>query len=267
MGQTLENLDAGALRAGWIGDFMWLDLNGNGLQDDDEPGLDRVQVELQGDAGGSWKTAASTRTDADGWYELGPVRPGAYRLRVTLPSETFPTQPQPELSEINSKLPWRISPVLDTEPFQVRTGQRLRNQDAGFVSMAWAAENGWAAQSDGNIWIPPASDEVNTPSPTASPALEGTLLCQFSGEGARVMLFLAEGTLGAPLAEGVSDAEGRVLFEGLAPGWYRLFAVLPEEAALAGPPPPDTLWPGQWREDVRLEAGQEARLDWLDSEP
>src|SRR5262245_9823720 len=54
----------GAL-CGSIGDRVWLDENGNGIQDDGEPGVEGVTVEAEICGGG---LAATTTTDANGNY-------------------------------------------------------------------------------------------------------------------------------------------------------------------------------------------------------
>ncbi|MGV3721866.1 MAG: SdrD B-like domain-containing protein, partial [Actinomycetota bacterium] len=48
--------------SGSIGDFVWLDIDGDGVQDDGEPGIGGVTVTLGGDASGT------TTTDVNGFY-------------------------------------------------------------------------------------------------------------------------------------------------------------------------------------------------------
>jgi hypothetical protein len=67
-----------------IGDFVWNDLDGDGLQDAGEPGAPGVLVQL-------WNAAKTqlldqTTTDGNGHYSLtGPTVPGQYRVRAVLP--------------------------------------------------------------------------------------------------------------------------------------------------------------------------------------
>jgi hypothetical protein len=66
-----------------IGNFVWNDLNANGLQDPGEPGVAGVTVQL-------WNSAKSQIldtdiTDANGAYTVVAPLPGNYRLRVVLP--------------------------------------------------------------------------------------------------------------------------------------------------------------------------------------
>ena len=77
----LENLCAVA----YIGDRVWQDANGNGVQDAGEPGMGGVRVVLQDDAG---TTVATATTDGNGIYQfaLPPNTPG---YRVVLDPANF----------------------------------------------------------------------------------------------------------------------------------------------------------------------------------
>jgi hypothetical protein len=65
---------------GTIGNFIWNDLNGNGIQDLGEPGIPGVAVALSGPGG-----ARSVTTDANGLYQFTNLRAGAYSIAVTAP--------------------------------------------------------------------------------------------------------------------------------------------------------------------------------------
>jgi hypothetical protein len=66
-----------------IGNFVWLDNNMNGLQDEGEPGIPNVTVHLF-DCEDS--LIASTLTDADGFYIFGGLWPGDYYVKFDLPA-------------------------------------------------------------------------------------------------------------------------------------------------------------------------------------
>jgi len=65
---------------------VWLDINGNGVQDPGESGIDGVTVELQDSISGA--TLASTTTSGDGMYLFDDLLDGNYTITV---------QPQPSL--------------------------------------------------------------------------------------------------------------------------------------------------------------------------
>lgn len=67
-----------------LGDYIWHDLNGNGIQDFGEPGLEDIKVKLYSDRGFQ---VASTHTDAFGFYAFDEIFPGNYYLQVELPEE------------------------------------------------------------------------------------------------------------------------------------------------------------------------------------
>ncbi len=54
-----------------IGDFVWLDLDGDGIQDSGEPGLPDVEVILNVTWPGGGTSTLRTRTDANGLYSFG----------------------------------------------------------------------------------------------------------------------------------------------------------------------------------------------------
>lgn len=68
---------------GVIGDFVWSDLNRNGLQDLNEPGLGNVTVTLK-DAGGN--VLATTSTSGTGGYQFGGLCAGSYTVEMTTPA-------------------------------------------------------------------------------------------------------------------------------------------------------------------------------------
>jgi uncharacterized repeat protein (TIGR01451 family) len=65
-----------------LGDFVWLDLNKNGLQDTGEPGVPGVTVTLRNQAG----TIIDTRiTNASGYYSFTDLPPATYSVCFTAP--------------------------------------------------------------------------------------------------------------------------------------------------------------------------------------
>lgn len=93
--------DAGAYKLSTIGDYVWYDLNKNGLQDSNERGVAGVKVILQSRMdGGEWSNYASTTTDQNGRYLFTDLKSSArygiqYRvafdfadgIKVTIPRE------------------------------------------------------------------------------------------------------------------------------------------------------------------------------------
>ena len=68
-----------------LGDFVWNDLNADGIQDEGEGGMADVRVDLEEvDLGNNW----STVTDAQGFYEFADLPEGVYQLQF-FPPEGF----------------------------------------------------------------------------------------------------------------------------------------------------------------------------------
>lgn len=73
-----------------LGDFVWNDLNANGAQDANEPGIDNVSVKLLSAAG---SVLASTTTANGGFYKFSVPAAGDYRVQFTaLPGYAFSPQ-------------------------------------------------------------------------------------------------------------------------------------------------------------------------------
>ncbi|UCF91835.1 MAG: hypothetical protein JSW39_26790, partial [Desulfobacterales bacterium] len=79
-GSECQNIQCPPPEQASVGDFVWEDLNGNGLQDSGEPGLAGVTVELL-DCNGN--VLAVTTTDASGFYAF-TAPPGDYNLHLIL---------------------------------------------------------------------------------------------------------------------------------------------------------------------------------------
>jgi SdrD B-like domain len=83
-GQSNPTLDAGMYKPSSLGDFVWKDLNGDGIQDAGEPGLAGVTVNLR-DASSTSVVAVAT-TDANGKYLFSNLNPGSYRIEFIPPT-------------------------------------------------------------------------------------------------------------------------------------------------------------------------------------
>jgi hypothetical protein len=65
-----------------IGDLVWLDLDGDGIQDAGEPGIPGVTVTLTGQDADGDPVSLTATTDADGKYEFTDVPAGTYTVHV-----------------------------------------------------------------------------------------------------------------------------------------------------------------------------------------
>ncbi len=101
-GQTRNDLDFGFTGSHTVGDYVWLDLDGNGLQGPSEPAIPAATLTLtyagqDGVFGNSDDVTLTTNTDANGLYSFGGLLDGEYRVAVntaTIPAGVTQTAEQ-----------------------------------------------------------------------------------------------------------------------------------------------------------------------------
>lgn len=129
MGEKKTGQDIGMGLMGKLGDFAWLDLDGDGMQDMGEPGVPGIVIRLY-----QYGTlAAETTTDAYGRYLFDELYPGAYTVEVTMPPELKTTKQQNDYPLVCSVLPESSETVVRAEGIRVPSGSRNLNCDLGFV--------------------------------------------------------------------------------------------------------------------------------------
>jgi large repetitive protein len=89
--ENATNVDFGYRASASVGDFVWNDLDADGVQDAGESGISGVRVYLDINGNGVFDSATepSATTNASGAYSIGNLLPGIYTARVdlsTLPS-------------------------------------------------------------------------------------------------------------------------------------------------------------------------------------
>ncbi|MBV7534453.1 carboxypeptidase regulatory-like domain-containing protein [Duganella sp. sic0402] len=122
-GQVNKNVDVGVLAAATIGDRIWLDKNGNGVQDDGESGKSGVTVELRDTSG---KVVKTTTTDSSGNYKFS-VEAGTYAVNVKAPSGYY----------VAGKDAGSLGTVT------VTAGQNVTNMDAGVYQKGEIGDKVW----------------------------------------------------------------------------------------------------------------------------
>jgi len=94
-GETVENIDFGNMYIfGEIRGTKWNDLNGNGVRDQNEPGLEGVTIYLDLNENGVLDKEEPTQTtDKLGKYQFTKLVAGTYLVREVVPAgyrQTFP---------------------------------------------------------------------------------------------------------------------------------------------------------------------------------
>lgn len=130
MGEQRTTMNIGGILPGEMGDTVWLDTNGNGLQDYKEPLVPGVKLTLlyvNGD--GSLTETAQTESDKYGYYRFEALRPGIYVLRLDAQEQLTMHYGAP-LGEIDSDL----DPDTGmSAQIRLSSGQTLRNVDVGLA--------------------------------------------------------------------------------------------------------------------------------------
>jgi uncharacterized surface anchored protein len=174
-----------------IGDTVWEDINGNGLQDSGEAGIGGVTVQLRDPQGNLVQT---TTTDAAGKYSF-TVNAGSYFVSVVAPAGYAPTEPDVGADDtVDSD----VDGTGRQCPVTVAAGDVNNTIDAGLYRTAeignrvWLDVNGNGVQDAGEAGV----------------------------QGVQVRLLDANGNaVDGPIA---TDANGNYLFSGLKPGVYSI---------------------------------------------
>jgi protocatechuate 3,4-dioxygenase beta subunit len=82
-GEYNQTIDAGFYKYASLGNFVWKDIDADGIQDASENGIANVTVEL---LNSSNNVIASTQTDSDGKYNFTDLIPGTYSVRFVPPN-------------------------------------------------------------------------------------------------------------------------------------------------------------------------------------
>ncbi len=129
MGHDLNDMDIGSVMAGKLGDFCWVDLNENGWQDGDEPGVPGVRVVLCRNG----EPIAETVSNEYGYYWFTEVYPATYDLEVHMPAEIIPTVRKNDIPLLCSVLEEGNAETAMAYGVVVRSNESNYNADLGFV--------------------------------------------------------------------------------------------------------------------------------------
>jgi len=206
LGQQKTDVDAGVFPVGAfcsIGDWVWQDVNCNGIQDAGEPGLNNVTVNLLNAAGNVVRTTTTGgSSNPDGFYEFRGLYPGTYTVQFVLPSGYVFSPSQAGTDRSVDSDANRTSG--QSGPITLAQGDINQTVDAGMVpttSLAslgdyvWQDNNGNGIQDD-------------------STGVDAVTVNLYDGQNNKV------GTT-------ITDINGRYQFTGLFPGSYVLEFVKP----------------------------------------
>ena len=146
----INHLDIGCVLPGRLGDYCWVDLNKDGLQAGDEPGIPYVKIELLRDGA----VIAETTTDQYGFYRFVDLYPATYTLKVYAPAEVKPTRRRTDLKLISSVLEESEDDIVFSVPVTVESNREEYDADLGFVCRKNGVLPAGAGEGAIQDWMP-----------------------------------------------------------------------------------------------------------------
>ena len=118
-------MDGGFYQTGSIGNYVWLDSNSDGIQDDSEIGMEDIRVELFDDEA---DLIAATVTGQEGIYTFTNLPPGQYMISVVPPSGYGVG---PYKATLDQTIDSDINPItMMTEMITLLSGAAIQDIDA-----------------------------------------------------------------------------------------------------------------------------------------
>lgn len=153
-GDIDHTIDAGVFFPASLGDYVWLDKNANGIQEDGEPGIEGVVVKLMVDGA----VVMTTTTNANGGYLFTDLDPRNYVVLFERPAGL---QPSPQHSAATTPDKDSNADPVTGMSEEIALGSQEHNPtiDAGFYALAglgnyvWHDRNGDGIQDEGEAPI------------------------------------------------------------------------------------------------------------------
>ena len=211
-GQNNPTIDAGVYQLASLGDTVWVDNNGNGVQDAGEPGKGGVVVNLLDGAGnpvldGSGN-AITTTTNTSGYYEFINLLPGTYAVQFELPATYIFTTQNAGVNDAIDSDPNTVTGI--TQTVTIISGENNPTVDAGIVLPA----------SIGNyVW-----DDV-----------DGNGIQDAGETGLNNVVVISYDAAGNEIVRDTTDASGNYSFIDLLPGTYTIEVVPPSGYTVSNP--------------------------------
>lgn len=201
-GENKVSVDAGlqnTTNTGSIGDFVWNDKNGNGIQDVTEVGMPNVVVTLYNASG---NPIATTVTDENGFYIFPNLPTGTYSIGFSGLPNGYSFSPT---GQGTSGTGSDANPSTGiTNPFTLNTGENKTDIDAGLISTR--------AMIGNFVWEDLDRDGVQD---LGEPSISGVTVTLYDNAN-------------NPVAQAITDAKGEYYFVNINPGTYTIiFSTIP----------------------------------------
>jgi len=223
-GANNHTLDFGFTQLGAIGNYVWVDENSDGVQDEGERGIPNVTVQLKDSAG---TVIATTTTDSQGGYLFTDLPPADYFVDVdesTIP--TGMTQTDPYTNNIDGDDADAVTDDgdlgnkdhdSDGYPITLDSGEENLTADFGYnYNPTDDVDNGENTAALGDrIWIDSDGDGVQDPNEVGVSGATLTLITA-GPDG----IFGTADDVNGPTT--TTDANGYYIFDSLTPGAYQV---------------------------------------------
>lgn len=181
-----------------LGDWVWYDANGNGLQDADEWGVPGVTITLYRNDG---TLVGTTKTDVEGYYFFTGLLPGDYYLGVAPPTGFVITQLNQGEQATADVIDSDVDPATgQTAIIRLGVVQTDLTQDIGLIATIPPGS------IRGMTWFDANQNGIREPGDSSMP-------------GVTVSLYSADGTF---VATTVTGPDGQYAFINLSPGDYEV---------------------------------------------
>lgn len=189
-----------------VGDFVWNDLNKNGVQDAGEQGIANVTVNLVNATTNT--TVATTTTDATGKYIFNDVVPGNYLVQFVTPAG-YTTTTKLNTNVLTSGTDSDVDPATGkTATFTVVAGDRITTVDGGY----WLTTPPGTGKIGDRVWYDVNQNGIQD---AGEPSVAGVTVTLYNSGGTAI-------------ASAVTDKNGNYLFTDLAAANYTVgFSNLP----------------------------------------
>lgn len=176
-----ENVDGGFYTKASIGDYVWEDTDGNGLQDSHEPGFENAKVTLYRMNGGDAIGSGSMTTAANGAYSFTGLKPGTYKVAIEPLSTHIPTDLA--VGGAGAENDSKLKDTWETDELALASGDTRSDVDAGLtgaldgtVTLTKVDHNGdGLADAVFGIWPSGADVEADEPLKTATSQADGSV--------------------------------------------------------------------------------------------
>ncbi|MBL7727121.1 MAG: carboxypeptidase regulatory-like domain-containing protein, partial [Dinghuibacter sp.] len=196
-----HTFDAGYVQPASLGDRVWKDDDGDGVQDPGEVGVAGVTLVLLDAAG---NVVATTTTDALGNYKFSNLKPGNYTVRITPPAN-YSLSPAGQGGNGNTDSDFNPNTFV-TNTVTLVSGQNRTDVDAGLkFSQPQTASVG------DRVWLDNDADGIQD---AGEPGVSNVLVTLYNSAG-------------SPIRSTYTDVNGNYLFTDVPAGTYSVGFTLP----------------------------------------